>query len=337
MLSLIICTYKRPLPIARLLQSVARQSAFPDEILVIDASPDEETKQAVEKFSTGTQNLNIRYIRAGEGERGLTRQRNKGISLAEGDLISFLDDDTVLTPGYFSEIAACFERHPDAIGVGGQITNALEWTPANLIHPASLRVFRWGNWEHRDDLRWRLRKLLWLDSPLPPGWMPPSGNGRSPFFPPMEGLDHQVESLMGCASTWRKEIFRKHQFSNYFQGYGLYEDLDFCVRVAQDGPIYLCTRAQLEHHHASGGRPDQFTYGKMVVRNGWFVWRRRWPDPAPKDQIKWWLTTFLLMFLRFIDLRNAEPKEALGRALGMLTLIWDRPKDSMDNERGCIS
>ena len=42
--SLIICTYMRPQPLLNLLQSVQGQTAYPDEILVIDGSTDDRTK-----------------------------------------------------------------------------------------------------------------------------------------------------------------------------------------------------------------------------------------------------------------------------------------------------
>jgi hypothetical protein len=35
----------------------------------------------------------------------------------------------------------------------------------------------------------------------------------------------------------------------------------------------LNTAAQLHHYHDVQGRPNQYQYGKMVVRNGWYVWR----------------------------------------------------------------
>ncbi len=39
--SLVICTYMRPVVLLKLLKSVKSQSLYPDEILIIDGSPDE--------------------------------------------------------------------------------------------------------------------------------------------------------------------------------------------------------------------------------------------------------------------------------------------------------
>ena len=46
--SLIICTYQRPLSLVRLLKSISEQSWYPSEILIIDGSFDENTKQILE-------------------------------------------------------------------------------------------------------------------------------------------------------------------------------------------------------------------------------------------------------------------------------------------------
>lgn len=320
-LSLVICTYRRPGPVRRLLEAVAAQTRRPDEVLVVDASPDTETEEAV-------RGLGAVYSRVPPEERGLTRQRNWGISRASGDLVSFLDDDTVPEPAYFEEVLACFGRHPEAVGVGGYIANEVEWRRGGST--ASLAVFRDGPWERREDHRWRLRRRLGLDSPAPAGWMPPSGHGRPVSFVPPDGEDRRVEFFMGGAATWRKDLLERVRFSPWFEGYGLYEDMDFCLRAGGEGSLWLCTRARLAHLHDEGGRPHRFRYGRMVVRNGWRVWRLRWPSPPWPDRGRWWATTLLLAACRLGDAargpaRTAALTEALGRLWGAATLLWRRP------------
>jgi len=322
-LTLIICTYQRPEPILRLLKSVCAQTQLPQEILIIDGSPDNETSAVIENFSLSNKLNGLRYTHVDPQYRGLTRQRNIGIQQARGDIVAFLDDDTILDKNYFTELLACFARHPGAVGVGGLIINEAQWLPVEQSKP-NLSKFRWNNWERRDDLRWRLRKTLRLDSPLSPGWMPPFGHGRPSSYPP-DGNDYPVEFIIGASFAWKQVIFTKIQFSNYFEGYGLYEDLDFSIQASKLGEIYVCTRAQLEHHHAPGGRPNQFKYGKMVERNGWYVWRKRWPSPSMINRVKYWLISGLLAALRLFDFRNAGPIEAVGRLVGAISVAFDSP------------
>ena len=136
---------------------------------------------------------------------------------------------------------------------------------------------------------------------------------------------------MGGASSWRREIFNTIHFSHYFDGYGLYEDMDFCIRAARLGGVFVCGTARLEHHHAPSGRPNWFRYGIMVIRNGWYVWRQRWPRPDIKDRLKWWAITQLLTLCRLGDsIRGPNRLEALtdaiGRFLGMVSLLIKRAR-----------
>ena len=274
-LSLVVCTYCRPGPVWRLLDAVAKQSYVPDETLIVDSSPDQETAETVKAFQRKKGLQGLRYLAVPPEQRGLTRQRNFGIERCTGSVVAFLDDDTVPETGYFREVLSCLDRHPEAVGVGGQITG-MEWTRVGGGGSPSLDVFEFEGWQRREDYRWRLRKLLGLASPLPPGWIPKFYHGRPASFPP-DGRDYQVEFVMGGASAWRSEVFEKCRFSDCFVGYGLYEDMDFCIRATRIGSLYVCTRARVAHYHAPSGRPNHFRYGCMVVRNGWFVWRRRKP------------------------------------------------------------
>jgi GT2 family glycosyltransferase len=332
-LSLIVCTYGRPEQIRSLLQSTLRQTRPPDEILIVDGSHDGKTEEAVADIRNDKGDQGISYYRVGKEERGLTRQRNYGITRSQGDLIAFLDDDTIPEADYFAELGACFDRHPDTVGVGGYIDNEVHWDRVGPESPRSTGVFRASEWQRREDYRWRLRKLLRLASPLSPGWMPSSGHARPIGFLPPDGNDYEVEFVMGGASAWRRAIFERQQFSTYFEGYGLYEDLDFCIRASRAGTLHVCTRARLAHEHAPGARPKSFHYGEMVIRNGWFVWRRRWPEPSFPDRLRWWATTALLSWCRLGDavrgpLRGAALAEAMGRFWGMTKLLASAPVDS---------
>jgi GT2 family glycosyltransferase len=136
---------------------------------------------------------------------------------------------------------------------------------------------------------------------------------------------------MGGVSSFRKEIFEQLSFSNYFEGYGLYEDADFTLRLSKLGKLYVNTTAQLEHHHDDSGRPNKFKYGKMVARNGWYVWRVKHPNPELKARLKWNLTFILLMKLRFLNVLTTRNRyesftEAMGRLVGWLSLIFNKPK-----------
>ena len=327
--SLIICTYLRPKPLLQLLQSVQEQTLYPDEILIIDGSTNEATQFILEQNHF----QNVHYFLVPKEHRGLTKQRNFGIARVskDNDVVCFLDDDTVLSADYFEQLLSTYQKYPDALGVGGYIHNETKWEFIGTIYKPQIDEFCFDGWKRKDGSRFVLRKKLGLDSDCPPGFSSLYSHGRSVGFLPPSGKIYEVEQLMGGVSSFQKKVFETHQFSTYFEGYGLYEDADFCLRVAKTGKLYLNTAAKLNHYHAASGRPNQFHYGKMVVRNGWYVWRVKNPKPLWKDQWKWHAITLLLTFIRFSNTfttakRREAFTEAMGRTVGWLSLMISKPK-----------
>lgn len=327
--SLIICTYKRAEALKTLLDSVALQSLYPNEILIIDGSEDTLT----ENMLSGMDYPELRYWRVDPEHRGLTRQRNFGIGRVEAssEIVCFLDDDTVLEPEYFEKLIGTYRSHPDALGVGGYITNESDCVYVGQGYTPSISEYCFDGWKRTDGSRFVLRKKLGLDSDRPPGFAPEFSHGRSVGFLPPSGKVYRVEQLMGGVSSFRKSVFETHRFSEYFDGYGLYEDADFTFRVSATGPLYCNTAARLSHHHHPSGRPNQYRYGKMVVRNGWYVWRVRHPKPSLKARFRWNMITLLLTVIRFSNTFTSSQRrqaltEALGRTVGWWSLLLHKPR-----------
>ena len=327
--TLIICTYMRPKPLLTLLQSVLEQSCYPDEILIIDGSTNDETQKVlVEKPF-----LNLHYFKVPPEHRGLTKQRNYGIARVNrsSEIVCFLDDDTVLTSDYFEKLLDVYTKFPEALGVGGYITNEVEWTFAGQDYQPKNNDFYFDGWKRKDGSRFVMRKKLGLDSDCLPGFSPGFSHGRSVGFLPPSGKTYEVEQLMGGVSSFRATVFNNFQFSSYFEGYGLYEDADFTLRVAKTGKLYLNTDAKLAHYHAASGRPNQYQYGKMVVRNGWYVWKVKNPNPKWNEIIKWYSISILLMSVRATNIvttnkRKEALTETFGRFIGLISLLFNKPK-----------
>jgi len=317
--SLVICTYMRPIALIKLLQSVKEQTLYPDEILIIDGSTNNET----ETFLKENKFLNLSYFMVCESEKGLTKQRNFGISKVSNnmEIICFLDDDTILEEDYFENLIKTYVVKKDAIGVGGYITNEIKWE-IQKEEKCPKKYYCIDGYKRKEGLRFRVRKFLKLIDKTPPGYMPVYSHGRSISFLPPSNKVYPVEYFMGGVSSFKKEVLDKIKFSTYFEGYGLYEDLDFCLRVSKIGKLYVNTSVKLEHHHEEAGRPNKFNYGKMVVRNGWYVWHVKYPKPSFKARFLFYLNVILLLKIRFINsLYGTRKKEALTDALGR-TFAW---------------
>ena len=317
----------RPRALLRLLNSVRNQTHYPNEVLIIDGSINDETEIVLENNNF----KNLKYYKVGEEDKGLTKQRNYGISKVdeESEVICFLDDDTILDSYYFEHLINTFKTNPVALGVGGYITNEVRWQKENA--PRTEKKFYYDEWERSEPFRFRVRGFFGLKPVTPPCFLPDFSHGRSVGFLPPSGKIYQVEQFMGGVSSFKKEVFDKIKFSTYFEGYGLYEDTDFTLRLSKMGKLYVNTAAQLEHHHNAEGRPNKYQYGKMVARNGWYVWRVKYPKPGLKARIKWNLTFLLLMNLRFLNIVTTKNRyesltESIGRLFGWFSLLFSKPK-----------
>lgn len=327
MFSLIVCTYQRAEALNRLLASVAIQTTYPYEILIIDGSKDLETQQSISSQTI----RNLKYFKVEEKDRGLTLQRNFGIEKLnpKSEIVCFLDDDVILEPDYFEAVLEAFDSDIDIVGVGGVATNENLWKPSSRKHSTD-KVYVFEGFERSESQRFYLRNKLCLQSPDLPGVMPDFSHGRTYGYP-LTGKNYEVDLLIGMSMNFRRKVIDAEKFSLYFDGYGLYEDADYCLRALKYGKNVLCTSARLEHLHAPSGRPDLYKYGKMVIRNGWYVWRVKYPNPNLKARFKWNATALLLTLIRFINVLTAADKkeafnEAAGRVTGWWSLFFNKPK-----------
>lgn len=325
--TLIVCTYMRPKPLLILLQSVVKQTLYPNDILIIDGSTNNDTEIILKENAF----KDLKYFKVDASHRGLTKQRNFGVKKVSesSEIICFLDDDVVLEPNYFEALIKTYSEKKDALAVGGYIINEVSWTKSD--HKKDPSKFYYDGWMRSEPSRFKMRRKFGLLPDAVPGFMPTFSHGRSISFLPPSGNIYEVEQLMGGVSSYKKDIFDRFNFSSYFEGYGLYEDADFSLRLAKTGKLYVNTNAQLAHYHDGSGRPNKYSYGKMVLRNGWYVWRVKYPNPTFKARLKWHATAILLTKIRLLNvITTSERKEAftesLGRIVGWFSLIFNAPK-----------
>lgn len=327
--TLIICTYMRPVSLLNLLDSVEKQTVYPNQILIIDGSTNDETRAVFETKSF----KNLSYFQVDKENRGLTKQRNFGISkiAPNSEILCFLDDDTVLEANYFEEIINAFESDPEIVGVSGIEINENKWIKKEPNqHYSKNKFYEFEGYVYPEGSRNIFRNILGLQSDLGSGKMPEFSNGRNCGFP-LTGRIYDVHLLMGLSFSFRRIVFESNKFSTYFEGYGLYEDADYSIRALQFGRNVVNTKAQLFHYHDESGRPNKYQYGKMVVRNGWYVWRLKYPRPSLKAKFKWNAIVLLLAFIRFSNIFTTQKKkeaftEFAGRMAGWLSLIINKPR-----------
>ncbi|SDW86608.1 Glycosyltransferase, GT2 family [Lutibacter oricola] len=327
--SLIICTYQRPKALLNLLNSIQDQKMYPNEIIIVDGSRDNKTKDLVQEYKFE----NLYYFKVEDKDRGLTRQRNYGISKVtqDSEVVCFLDDDTYLKKDYFKNLIEVFKRNQEIFGVGGVAINENRWIKKDYEKSYSnKKYFEFENYVVERGSRHILRNHLGLGSNKLPGNMPEFSHGTSYSYP-LNGKFYEVDLLIGMSMSFRKQVTDSIKFSTYFEGYGLYEDADYSLRAIEFGKNVIATNVCLRHFHEATGRPNKYNYGKMVVRNGWYVWRIKYPKPKLEARLKWNVIIWLLIFIRLGNVITTKKKkgaftEALGRIVGWFSLFLNKPK-----------
>jgi glycosyltransferase involved in cell wall biosynthesis len=103
-LSVIIATKDRSAYLQKALDSFQHQiSAAAFEVIVVDNGSTDDTPGVVERYA-GLQTYAARYVYESEPNRG--KARNRGLAVAEGDVVVFCDDDVVAPPGFLAAHAA---------------------------------------------------------------------------------------------------------------------------------------------------------------------------------------------------------------------------------------
>ncbi len=119
--SIIICTYNRELLLPLALKSITGQTLDTElfEVLIIDNNSEDSTPDIANKFALDNPQIRTRYIL--EKKQGLSHARNRGIKEAKGEILTFMDDDALLTPDFSEQCVRFFDQHPGVNASGGII------------------------------------------------------------------------------------------------------------------------------------------------------------------------------------------------------------------------
>lgn len=266
-ISVIIPTLNRPQDLTVAMESLMRQTLFPEEILIVDQSDDDRTREAVRVIQTKhpAQAGIFKYFH--RTEKSTARARNFGTGNVAGDIVSYLDDDVELLPDYYEKIACYLTDNPSWGGVSG-----------NLIQEDLLR-----------GAKGVLRRFLWKFFLLNTGdgRMTASGFGYPIYDRRVKHLT-RVELFHGCNMNFRRRALGDERFDEWFVGYSYREDAEFSYRVSERAPLWMAPDARLYHHESAKNRLDHERLKNMEIRNYYYVFR--------KHKYRGWLSVGLFFY-----------------------------------------
>jgi glycosyltransferase involved in cell wall biosynthesis len=104
-----IITYNWPAALERVLESLARQTRLPDEVIVTDDGSTGETRHVIERVAATFPVRLVHLWQPDDGAR-MSRARNRAIAAATGDYIIILDGDMVAEPHFVADHEAFATR-----------------------------------------------------------------------------------------------------------------------------------------------------------------------------------------------------------------------------------
>ena len=227
-LFVIVATVGRAALTARTVAMLYEQTRQPDGVIVVGVTPAD-----VAGIGAGLQGVEIAL-----GERGLPRQRNRGLDLLGGraDIVTFFDDDFVPARDYLAQVEQIFAEHPMVAGVTGHlVADGISEAGESIVEAQALNAAEAA----LQDRSFRARQALY-----------------------------------GCNMSIRVAAAEGLRFDERLPLYGWLEDIDFTVQLARRGRLVSTGRATGVHMGAKGGRTSGRKLGYSQIANVIYLARK---------------------------------------------------------------
>ncbi len=282
-LSVIIPTKNRPIDLNLTVESLFQQSALPIQLVVVDQSQTEESKERVERSfaeasSAVRKRIQLCYI-LDAAITSLTAARNRGAERAQGDIWLFLDDDVFLEASFVEEVLAVYQRYPRASGVSGIVSNY-----------------------RRPPIAFRLWASVFARGPF--------HDERQPIYRRADRLRNAepiaVRKLGGGLMSFRAGAIRGSRFDENLRGVSDGEDVDFCARLGPDALLVIAPRARLVHKMSPIGRTQDHWVRRFAQAN-FYLYHRNWKTGLRNRLSFAWLNAGLALVAAIASFKQGSP------------------------------
>lgn len=294
--SIVICTKDREKILKNCLNSIFSQSIQPFEIIIVDDGA--LNKDYFIHLIEGHQII-CQYLK--KDTIGVALSRNLALEHIHGNIVLYLDDDTIIDPEYLEGIQSVYEKD-EKLTIGG-VTGVLKVNYKKGVIPF-LRVFG-------------------LDSPSS-GKILPSGIGvlvrEGTIDKPIN-----VDWLPGCNMSYRIQVFKDLRFDPGYPGNGWGgEDRDLSCNVSKSYKLIATPQASLIHLKDPTSRVPTSQFG--LIETKYFI--RFFMKNMPKDSYHWialgWALTGIFLKNLFDGLYLHDRRyfeQAKGNIKGILSVL----------------
>ena len=302
--SVVIPTGDRPASLRRTLESLLASSVVPDEFIVIDASPGDESEAVVRDVFAGRGDYPHVMLRKA-AMVGAAAQRNQAVALARRDYILFCDDDIVVEPDCLARLWQALQSGSGAGGVNAAIVNQTYVRPG---WPVRMLLVSIGVFEH-ETYAGRIAG--------PAIQFLPRGGDNLPAVVPVQWLNT-------TCTLYRRAVLPDPPFDMHFTGYSLGEDVALSLRVGRHARLAHVPAARIVHDSQPGAhKADAVALSRMALVNRHYIMtqvlgRNRWRDHLA---LLWW--EFWQLVMAAVHRRGGVAVRSIlrGQCLGLADIV----------------
>jgi GT2 family glycosyltransferase/glycosyltransferase involved in cell wall biosynthesis len=211
-ISIIILTFNNLSFTKLCLESIISNTEYPNyELIIVDNASSDGTLEYISEFMSGKNNVSLL---ANKENLGFAAGNNLGAKLSSGEYLVFLNNDTIVTPGWLYRLYLHLIKNPSA-GMVGPVTNAIG-------NEAKIEI----DYSNLEDINIFAAR-------------------RAQIFP-LESFKINVLALYCCMIS--RGLFEQIGGLDERYKIGMFEDDDLARKVEQAGYNLLCAEDVYIHH-----------------------------------------------------------------------------------------
>jgi glycosyltransferase involved in cell wall biosynthesis len=304
-ISAIIPTAYRPDVLRCTLLSLSEQNVQPDEIIIIDASNNDETMLVCNE---GFEGLRSKIVYRRAIQKGAATQRNEGMAIAANDFIFFCDDDILFEPFCMERLWAAINSDTTIGGVNAMITNQRYLKPGKITNA----LYHFMNGE---------KLSTYAGKCLGPAWnLLPEDDDTLPDY-------YKVDWLNLGSTIYRKEALPNPVFPVHFKGYSMMEDLTLSSIVGRNWQLYNVRTARIFHDSQPGAHKSNiFELSKMESVNRYYIMTFILGRNTFKDHLKLLVFETFSISARLTSLKGFKqlPSILSGKISALIAILTNR-------------